>query len=256
MENENNYTVYMHRNKINFKIYIGITCQSVVDRWQNGKGYLKKYKNGDYHQPLMARAILKYGWDNFEHIIFGENLNKEDAEKMERLLIALWDANNPLYGYNIREGGGSLGKASEETRRKMSESQKGKKHTEETKRKLSEISKSRRGDKHPMFGKHFSAEIRANMSAAQKRRFAESPSPMIGRVMSEASKKKMSEARMGKPSPRRRPVYCIELDRTWDCISDARAELGTSHISEAIKGTRKYAGIHPVTGEPLHWKYV
>ena len=70
---------------------------------------MKKSKNGDYKQPAIARAIKKYGWDNFEHIIFAEKLDKRQAEKMERLLIAFWETNNSRYGYNIREGGGSVG---------------------------------------------------------------------------------------------------------------------------------------------------
>lgn len=28
-----------------------------------------------------------------------------------------------------------------------------------------------------------------------------------------------------------------------------------SKIGKACKGIVEYAGIHPVTGEPLHWKY-
>ena len=57
-----NYTIYMHKNIINGKVYIGQTIQeNLEDRWKNGKGY----KPCTY----FYRAIEKYGWDNFAHII-------------------------------------------------------------------------------------------------------------------------------------------------------------------------------------------
>ena len=34
------YYVYIHKNKINGKIYVGQTCKKEAnDRWRNGKGY-------------------------------------------------------------------------------------------------------------------------------------------------------------------------------------------------------------------------
>lgn len=33
------YSVYMHINKTNGKIYVGITKQKVSDRWKNGSTY-------------------------------------------------------------------------------------------------------------------------------------------------------------------------------------------------------------------------
>ena len=66
--NDKTYCVYAHINKINGKIYIGQTCLNIEQRWgKNGEGYLIK-KSGKYCQPLFAYAILKYGWNNFEHI--------------------------------------------------------------------------------------------------------------------------------------------------------------------------------------------
>ena len=44
---------------------------------------------------------------------------------MERLLIALYDTTNPANGYNIRLGGDNGGVFSEESRKRMSEAQKG-----------------------------------------------------------------------------------------------------------------------------------
>lgn len=53
--------VYMHVNKINSKVYVGITSKKPEERWQKGQGYNS--------QKYFYRAIQKYGWDSFEHII-------------------------------------------------------------------------------------------------------------------------------------------------------------------------------------------
>jgi group I intron endonuclease len=118
---EKTWTVYMHTNKINNKVYVGITCQDVNQRWRNGKGYFKRDKDGKFTQPKFARAIKKYGWDNFEHIIFAEDLNHNDACSIEKLLIAIWDTRN--HGYNITLGGeGTCGcTPSEETKQLLRE---------------------------------------------------------------------------------------------------------------------------------------
>lgn len=79
-------------------------------------------------------------------------------------------------------------KASEETRRKMSEAHKGKVFSAETRER---ISKSKTGDKHPLFGKTLSDEY--------KRKISES---MIGRVASDETRAKISASRLGKKYPR------------------------------------------------------
>ena len=66
----------------------------------------------------MARAILAHGWDGFTHEVVADNLNKEEADKLEKELIEKYDTTNPKFGYNIREGG-SHGKLSEESIEKM-----------------------------------------------------------------------------------------------------------------------------------------
>ena len=127
---ERNYTVYMHVSP-NGKRYIGITRRKVNVRWQNGKGY----KRNEY----FWRAIQKYEWDNFEHIIIENNLTKEQAENMEIELIAKYRSNDREYGYNIESGGNAIGRTSDETRKKISDANKGKKHSIETIKKLSEL---------------------------------------------------------------------------------------------------------------------
>ena len=93
------YTIYMHKNKINSKIYIGITCQKVEKRWDKGRGYS--------HNAIFSRAIDKYGWDNFEHIILFEELSEKEAKDKEIELIEKYNSNNKKFGYNITIGGES-----------------------------------------------------------------------------------------------------------------------------------------------------
>lgn len=99
-----NYTIYMHKNKINGKVYIGQSIQTnIKDRWKNGKGY--KTSSYFYH------AIEKYGWDNFEHLILeiGE-AEIEEINEREKYFIKLFEAQDPAKGYNLSEGGKSVSK--------------------------------------------------------------------------------------------------------------------------------------------------
>lgn len=132
MENKK-YTVYMHKNKINNKVYVGITCQKTNYRWGAGSGYRQ--------QPKFYNAIKKYGWDNFEHIILFENLSFEEAKQKEIEIISKYNAFTKKYGYNATKGGdGSNGvPCSEEKKLKISKANKGHKFNEETKLLMSKL---------------------------------------------------------------------------------------------------------------------
>jgi len=106
----------MHVNKTNGKKYIGITCKDVNRRWGlNGNGY----KGSTY----FYRAIQKYGWDNFEHIVLQDGLDETTAKQQEVELIKKHKTVNSKYGYNLTYGGqGNV--PNETTRRKMSDAQK------------------------------------------------------------------------------------------------------------------------------------
>lgn len=103
-EENKKYTVYMHIAP-NEKKYIGITCQKPEERWKkDGRGYF--YQSNSHFE----RAILKYGWDNFEHKILVEGLDESEAKQMEKELITKYNTNNPEFGYNKTGGGdGFLG---------------------------------------------------------------------------------------------------------------------------------------------------
>lgn len=124
----NNYTVYMHTCP-NGKRYVGITQQEPRKRWLNGKGYKKN--------SLFYRAISKYGFENISHEILIEGLTQEQAEQKEIELIAKYQTNNSRYGYNIANGGNTTGTHSEESKKKMSKSAKGKKFSDEARKNMS-----------------------------------------------------------------------------------------------------------------------
>lgn len=155
LEEDRPWCVYIHRNKINNKAYIGITSQNPKDRW-GSNGY--RYREED-HQ-VFYRAIQKYGWDNFEHIIWANGLTEKEAKHCEKLLIALFKTNctkyrTPELGYNMTDGGdGIIGHIfTEESKRKMSMSQK---------------RRFQNPKNHPMYGKHFTEEQKVAMSDARK----------------------------------------------------------------------------------------
>lgn len=87
----------MHISPSN-KYYIGITSMKPVKkRFANGKGYSRNI--------YFTRAINKYGWNNFQHIIYKENLSEKEAKELEISLIAKYKSNKREFGYNITSGG-------------------------------------------------------------------------------------------------------------------------------------------------------
>ena len=132
--NEKEYTLYMHIAP-NGKRYIGITRQKNLNkRWDGGYGYRR--------QKHFFNAICKYGWENFEHVILASGLSAEEAGIAERKCIKHWNTRDPQCGYNTTAGGsrGSIGyRHTEETRRRIGEASRRRIIKEETRRKLSKI---------------------------------------------------------------------------------------------------------------------
>ena len=243
---DNNYCVYIHINKINNKKYVGITKTSLSRRWgKNGSGYTK-------HNTAFSRAIKKYGWDNFDHKVFTSNISKERACALETILIEMLRTRDRRYGYNIQPGG-QLGNAgvvfSENARAKMREAKLGKSLTEEHRRCISE---SLKGHKPPCFtaetrerlrlantGKTMSDEVKSKIS-----------SKLTGITRTDETKQKMSDNHANK-----HPVFCPQLNEYFNTMSDVTEKYGIprSNIDKCIKGQRKSAGKHPITGEKLTW---
>src|SRR5574344_286078 len=123
----NDFTVYCHIFPNNKK-YVGITKQKVNKRWCNGYGYASC--------TIMWNAIQKYGWHNIEHKILYTNLSKLEAEQKEIDLIKEWKTNNRKNGYNILSGGNVSNGITKDGKKRISNSRKGKKLSDEIKHKI------------------------------------------------------------------------------------------------------------------------
>lgn len=139
--------IYILRNTINNKVYVGQTWQS-LDQRMNSTGYRRS-------KHLYA-AIQKYGKEVFYYETLTFCFTQEAADKCEIYFINKHNSNNKKKGYNLR-GGGSRGRHSEETKRKMSIAQQGNKNHMFGKRRPLEWnlahSKRMSGENNPSFGK-------------------------------------------------------------------------------------------------------
>lgn len=166
------YYIYRITNKINGKTYIGQHKYRKLNDNYMGSGV------------LLIKAKKKYGIENFKKEILEFDIpNVELANDWEQMYI-LFERAKCKAEYNIANGGQGIGTVSVETKRKLSEINKGKQFSEETKIKLSESMKGKNK------GKRFSEEHKRKMSEThkgKKRGF-----------FSEETKKKMSEDKKGK----------------------------------------------------------
>lgn len=251
----------MHKNKINGKMYIGQTCQKPEKRWNEGRGY----KTG-----VFSKAIEKYGWENFEHIILETGLTGEEADNRERYYIQkyhTWIQDEQCNGYNSEKGGNLQKQLSEETKRKISESRKGEKHwnygkhlSEETRRKISEANKGKKKSpeliermRQSRLGKKNSPEARRKISEALKGH----PGWNKGRQVSQETKDKISNT-LKQTSPLKKRVLCITTGKEFESITAGANYYNSSKtgLSQHLNGRTKSSGKDPETGERLVWKFI
>lgn len=203
------------------KIYIGKTI--------NLKNRMNDYKNlSCKNQPRLYNSFLKYGFD--EHIIeiLVEGIDDEDElNYAEQYFIEEYDSFDTEWGLNLTSGGEG-GNLSEETKRKIGLANKGKIRTEERKRKQSEAIK---GEKNPMFDKKHSIESKKKMSEAKLGKINGELNPMYGKV--------------GKLNPISKTCYVLELNKKIIYEFESASlcskyfNCDYSHLTKICKGIKK-----------------
>jgi len=177
--------VYKVTNKVNEKMYVGQTVKSLSIRIsEHIHDALKSKDNVYFHN-----AIRKYGKENFIWKIIAECNSFEELNKAEIEMIGKY--NTFENGYNLTKGGeGILGRFGKKA------PMYGKKHSEKTRKRISELLK---GEGHPMYGKHLSEEVRQKISIANKGKshLKGRDSSRYGKHQSKECKEKISRAKKG-----------------------------------------------------------
>ena len=92
------YIVYLHRNKANGKMYIGMTGRPL--HFRSGKE-----GNGYRQNSRFYAEIQEYGWDGFTHTVLRTFTTRAEADECERRCISVYETDKPEHGYNIASGG-------------------------------------------------------------------------------------------------------------------------------------------------------
>ena len=201
----------------NGKVYIGQTVQKLKNRLYahcNDSFYVKDSGFNNHK----SRAIRKYMTFEVEVLYQGDDLDIQEINYIKE-----YNSTNQEYGYNI-ESGGSLNKiVSEETKRKISEANKGRIVSEETRRKMSEAQKGQKGHKGI---KH---------SEEHKRKIGESNK---GKIFSEEHKRKIAKSNA-------KSIIVTELstgiETKFDCVKFASEfyNISSPAISGVLRGITK-----------------
>ena len=237
--------VYKIINNINQKVYVGQSI-NIKARW---KDHINALNRGDSRCTLLQRAWNKYGQKNFSFEIL-ELCSEDILDDVEIKYIKFYDSCNN--GYNIELGGNRNKHLSDETRQLIRKSHLGKTASPETRKKMSE---SRIGDKNPMYGRSHTDATKKKIGVNNKGKTSHVISDVqreicrqanLGKTVSDDTRRKIGEANKGNipHNKNMRPVYCIELHKSFINPSAAGKELGirSENIINCCEYTRKTCG--------------
>lgn len=240
--------VYKATNLVNGHWYVGFTTCGLRTRE-------RQHRHGRGNTSILRRAIDKYGQEAFVFEELHDFAGDEELAKLyEREMIA---KHKPEYNLNY---GGDGGTTHPDTRRKISEANKGRipvfkgrKWTEEARLRMKE---AKRGKPGPWAGKKRPEETVAKIAAALKGK----STWMKGRKHTEESRRKLSEAakrRVGTATVKlraaaavnirqaheaiKRPVRCLNDGRVFASAREACVFYGLpkNAVSQQIAGQRR-----------------
>lgn len=250
--------VYKITNKVNKKVYIGITTKNnkLKDRY-SAKGktisekiyktHLREKENNRTYNSHLLRAMQKYGYENFEVIeIFDVAFSLEELRVKEKSWINIYQSNNPDCGYNKTSGGeGTIGYSFWYE-----------KDEKELKRIREKRSKSMIGKNNPMYGKsHWENKTDSEKELVINKR-RETMDNKTSEELAEISKK-ISIANSGVKNANARPVICITTKRIFQMSKDGAKFYNIKNpscIGRCCRGERKTSG--EFNGKRLVWKFL
>jgi group I intron endonuclease len=234
--------LYKITNLINRKYYYGIHSTNNLDDGYMGGG------------TLVMRSVKKYGKDNFTKEIVANYKTRKEASDHEKRTVTL-----ELVGleecYNLRAGGDNENFMSQKAKDVIREKLTGRVATEESRARMSKSQKGlKTGSDNPNFGKPKSLETKAKMRESN-----------IGQKRSAEARKKMSDLKIGDKHPNYGKSLpecvkikisssnpnnksCIVRGVLYHSVGEASRMLGISR--DTVKG--RIISKNPIYNE---WKY-
>ena len=201
----------------------------------NGKSYIGQTihsieKIFEQHQKRsrcrrIYNAIKKYGWENIEKDWY--YCPDEDLNNHEELMVEVLGTLSPD-GYNLREGGGSRGKASKESKQKM---------------------RKPKSDEHKQSIRKARLGTTRSEESKQKHRKAQ-----LGKKQSKETIQKRREANSGEKHPMSKRVYQYDLDGIFINSFGSVEEAGR-YIKKDATGIKLCARYKRKTAHKFKWSY-
>lgn len=254
--------IYIIKNKVNGKVYIGQT-KKLGQRYSEHLGRIKKHK---HHNELLQRAFEKYGVDNFEYSVLEEVLESSMLNEREKYWIDYYGGLNSDKNYNLKDP--LLNEHSDYVRKKLSKVNSGinnpnygNKWTQKMKNKASSLKKGKSWEE--LYGKEKAEEMKKNAAKSQE-----------GRTHSEEVKDKIRQYNIGeknpaygmgdrqrgeknpafgKPSAQRKTILQFDkqgnLIKEYEFLSEVKKDgFHIGNVASAARGELKSAG-------GFIWKY-
>ena len=186
------------------RVYIGQSTDVVV-RWKAYKRFACP------HQTSLLASLKKYGAEKHKFELLCQ-CERDELNEKEAYYVALFQACERKCGMNLKEGGGSKAKISEETRERLSKASmgrnKGRKLSPEHKEKIRQTKLAQKEKRSDEMKKRISEKLNGRKQTEEHIRNAANAHRGIKHgPMSEDHKRKIAEGNKGKnkgrPSPRK-----------------------------------------------------
>lgn len=244
MINNKETGVYKIINLINNKIYVG-SSSSEKDGFKDSiNTHIRLLNNNKHPNKHLQSSWIKYGSKNFKFEIIETIKGKEKIIEREQFYIDYYDVTNPEKGYNKSPIANSQlnFKHSDESKKKMSESTK--KYSKEISERIKKINTGRK------MSDETKEKISKKLKGVKRDDYFKEKMKIVGknRILSEETKIKISENKKGCISKKRKTILQLDLNgniiKKWSHAGEAEKQLNITKgkISEVCLGKRKTTG--------------